>query len=68
MTVASYRDLKVWQEGVQLTFAIYKLTAGFPDFEKFGLSSPMRRCAVSIPSNVAEGHARLSTRDYLRHI
>jgi four helix bundle protein len=68
MQVASYRDLIVWKEGIALSLAVYKLTTTFPDSERFGLVSQMRRCAVSIPSNIAEGHARLSTREYVRHI
>jgi four helix bundle protein len=68
MSIASYRDLDVWKEGVQLTLFVYKVTATFPDAERFGLTSQMRRCAVSIPSNIAEGHARFSTREYIRHI
>jgi four helix bundle protein len=46
----------------------YRATADFPNQELYGLTSQLRRCAVSIPSNIAEGHARLSTREYLRHI
>ena len=68
MSVSSYRDLDVWKLGVQLSLAIYKLTFSFPDSERFGLVSQMRRCAVSIPSNIAEGHARLSTREFVRFI
>jgi four helix bundle protein len=58
----------VWKNGIQLTLAVYRLTASFPDHEKYGLISQLRRCSVSIPSNIAEGHARLSTREYLRHV
>ena len=68
MPIASYRDLIVWREGIAVTLAVYKLTGQFPDCERFGLVSQMRRCAVSIPSNIAEGHARLSTREYVRHL
>src|SRR4051812_23603374 len=68
MPIASYQDLRVWQDGVALAVAIYKLTGTFPYHERFGLVSQMRRCSVSIPSNIAEGHARLSTREYLRHL
>jgi four helix bundle protein len=68
MPVSSYQDLIVWQEGMRLALEIYQLTSHFPDHERFGLISQMRRCAVSVPSNIAEGHARLSTREYLRHI
>lgn len=68
MPFQSYRDLTVWQEGIQLSIQIYRSTTQFPSDERFGLVSQMRRCAVSIPSNIAEGHARLSTREFLRHI
>ena len=68
MKVESYRDLIVWQEGVSLALAVYRLTSAFPNEERFGLISQMRRCAVSVPSNIAEGHARLSTREYLRYV
>lgn len=68
MPFQCYRDLTVWQEGIQLSTQIYRTTALFPADEKFGLVCQMRRCAVLIPSNIAEGHARLSTREFLRHI
>jgi four helix bundle protein len=68
MSIQSYRDLRVWQEGIQLTTSIYRLTDSFPPREQYGLISQLRRCAVSIPSNIAEGHARLSTREYLRQV
>src|SRR5215211_4425616 len=68
MVISSYRDLEVRDSSVQLSLSIYKLTSKFPENERFGLTSQMRRCSVSIPSNIAEGHARLSTREYLRHL
>ncbi|HEX3600881.1 MAG TPA: four helix bundle protein [Lacipirellulaceae bacterium] len=68
MQIESYRDLIVWKDGIALTLSVYKLTAHFPDSERFGLVSQMRRCAVSVPSNIAEGHARFSTREYIRHL
>ena len=52
----SYRDLIVWQKSMVLAKLIYRVTQGFPSEEKFGLTSQMRRAAVSIPSNIAEGH------------
>jgi four helix bundle protein len=67
-SVKSYRDLEVWQKGVVLTKNIYQATGGFPAEEKFGLVSQMRRAAVSIPSNIAEGHARSSTAEFQRYI
>src|SRR4029079_16695357 len=56
------------QDGISLTIDVYKLTQGLPDHERFGRVSQMRRSAVSVPSNIAEGHARLSTREYLKHV
>ena len=68
MTVASYRDLHVWKSGVELALQIYKINSEFPNDERFGLVSQMRRCGISIPSNIAEGHARLSTREFIRFV
>jgi four helix bundle protein len=62
--VQSFRDLLVWQRAIQLSVAIYRLTKDFPREEAFGLSSQIRRAAVSVPSNIAEGHGRLSTGEY----
>jgi carbamoyl-phosphate synthase large subunit len=66
--VSSYRDLKVWQLGVKLSLEVYEATRASPSEERFGLTSQLRRCAVSVPSNIAEGNARESTKDYLRHL
>ena len=63
-----YSDLLVWQKAMDLVEEIYKLTATFPQTEQYGLSSQMQRAAVSIPSNIAEGHGRKSTKAYLNHI
>ncbi len=63
-----YRDLLVWQKGMTLVKEIYKLTQGFPDEERFGLISQMRRAAVSIPSNIAEGQARHTTREFVQFL
>jgi four helix bundle protein len=60
----SYRDLVVWQRSIQMTVAIYQLTAAFPKEETYGLSSQLRRAGVSVASNIAEGYARLSTGEY----
>jgi four helix bundle protein len=62
--VQSFRDLLVWQRSIQLTVAIYRVTQGFPREEIYGLTSQIRRAAVSIPSNIAEGHGRLSRGEY----
>jgi four helix bundle protein len=64
----SYRDLLVWQKGMVLAKEIYKITAGFPSEEKFGLISQMRRAVVSIPSNIAEGQARNTTGEFVQFI
>ena len=64
----SYKDLVVWQKGIALAKAIYQLTAKFPGEEKFGLISQMRRAAVSIPSNIAEGQARHTTGEFIQFI
>lgn len=66
--IESYRDLRVWQKGVDLTERVYDLTRGFPSEEKFGLSSQLRRAAVSVPSNVAEGWGRNSTGAFVRFL
>jgi four helix bundle protein len=58
MSFKSYKDLEVWRKAMSLVKAIYIATAAYPSEEKFGLVSQMRRAAVSIPSNLAEGHAR----------
>lgn len=64
----SFRELRAWQEGVRLAVDIYRKTARFPDAEKFGLTSQMRRAGVSVPSNIAEGQARRSPRDFIRFL
>jgi four helix bundle protein len=60
----SYRDLIVWQRSIQMTVAVYKLTAAFPKEEIYGLTSQLRRAAVSVASNIAEGYGRSSTGEY----
>jgi four helix bundle protein len=64
----SYRDLEVWQKAMTVAKMVYQATAGFPGEEKFGLVNQMRRAAVSIPSNIAEGHARSSTVEFQRFL
>jgi four helix bundle protein len=68
MAVNSFRDLRVWQGGMDVVEDIYHLTASFPKHEIFGLASQMRRAAVSVPSNIAEGHTREHTKEYLHHL
>jgi four helix bundle protein len=62
--VQSFRDLHVWQKSMELTVAIYRITESFPREEAFGLTSQLRRSAISIPSNIAEGQGRLNTREF----
>ena len=68
MEVFSYRDLSVWQLAMQLTESVYTITRSFPQSELYALANQLQRAAVSIPSNIAEGHARNTTRDYLRFV
>src|SRR5881409_2769515 len=63
-----YKDLVVWQKGIVLAKLIYRLTQSFPSAEKFGLVAQMRRAAVSIPSNLAEGQARHTTGEFVQFI
>ena len=65
--VQSFRDLLVWQKGMDLAVLVYKISEKFPRSEMFGLSSQVRRAAVSIPSNVAEGKA-IGGQNYPRHV
>jgi four helix bundle protein len=62
----SYKDLVAWQRAMEMVTKIYRATASFPKEEHFGLTSQLRRAAVSIPSNIAEGQGRLSHKDF-RH-
>jgi four helix bundle protein len=68
MDVRSYKDLAVWQKAMDLTSAVYRVTSELPSDERFGLISQARRAAVSVPANIAEGHRRSSTKDYLRFL
>jgi four helix bundle protein len=64
----SYKDLIVWQKGIETAKLVYRLTTAFPAEEKFGLVSQMRRAAVSIPLNIAEGQARHTTGEFIQFI
>ncbi|MBI5367882.1 MAG: four helix bundle protein [Planctomycetes bacterium] len=68
MSVQSYRELTVWQRGMDLVEAVYRATGDFPNDEKFGLTSQVRKAAVSIPSNIAEGQGRWSTAEFEHHL
>ncbi len=68
MPLKTYRDLDVWQRAVDLVEAVYVLTRGFPDTERFGLASQMQRAAVSVPANIAEGYGRSHRGDYLHQL
>lgn len=63
-----FTDLKVWQEGHALTLEIYRITAGFPSEERYGLVSQLRRAASSVPANIAEGSKRQTQADYARFL
>src|SRR5688500_17471699 len=68
MHIRSFKDLLVWQRGIQLVVATYEMTRLLPDWERHDLASQMRRAAVSVPSNIAEGHERRSRREYVRYL
>ena len=63
-----YKDLLVWQKGIATVKQIYELTQTFPAEERYGLTSQMRRAAVSVPSNIAEGQARHTTREFIQFV
>ena len=66
--ISSYRDLKVWDKAMDLVTACYTITRGFPKEERYGLTSQLQRAAVSIPANIAEGHARQHRAEYVQHL
>ena len=66
--IQNYKDLIVWQKAMDLTTEVYRLTKKLPKDELYGLINQMRRATVSIPSNIAEGNARFSTKEYLRFL
>lgn len=66
--MTSFKDLEVWKRGIDLVEDIYTLTAKFPSNEQFGLVSQMRRAAVSIPSNIAEGQGRKNPKEFIQFL
>jgi four helix bundle protein len=64
----NFRDLRVWQLGMQLAEEVYRLSQHFPKCETYGLASQIQRAAVSVPANIAEGHAMGSSKDFLRFL
>lgn len=68
MSITSYKDLLIWQKGIELAVDVYSLTKDFPDTEKYGLTSQLQRCASSVPANIAEGYGRQSTKSYSQFI
>ncbi len=68
MKILSYKDLSVWQKSMDLVEKCYRLTDNFPRIEEYGLKAQIRRASVSIPSNIAEGNVRHSSKEYCRFL
>jgi four helix bundle protein len=68
MAINSFRDLRVWQASMELVEQVYLLTQTFPKQEMYGLASQIQRAAVSVPSNIAEGHTREHSKEFLHHL
>lgn len=68
MNIFNYKELDVWKKSFKLTLEIYKITEPYPKYELYGLTSQIRRAAVSIPSNIAEGHSRSGTKEFIHYI
>jgi four helix bundle protein len=68
MAIKTYRDMDVWQKSMELVSTIYLATKAFPREEIYALTSQMRRAAISIPSNIAEGRSKRSTREFMRFV
>lgn len=64
----NFKKLKIWKEGMVIVDETYKMVKNFPDFEKFGLTSQMTRCAISIPSNIAEGTSKTSNKHFNNYV
>jgi four helix bundle protein len=68
MSISRFRELRAWQLGMELAEHVYLLTDSFPKSETYGMTSQIRRSAISIPSNLAEGHGRTSSKEFLHFI
>jgi four helix bundle protein len=68
MKVKDYKDLKVWQKGIEIVDKIYSITDHFPKDELYGLANQMKRSAISIPSNIAEGFVRNHSKEYIQFL
>ncbi|MCX6183695.1 MAG: four helix bundle protein [Flavobacterium sp.] len=66
--IKSYKDLLIWQKGINIVVNVYELTEEFPKEERYALTSQLKRAALSIPSNIAEGYGRNSTQSYIYFI
>jgi four helix bundle protein len=68
MNIKSYRDLVAWQKGIDLCELIYRASAAFPSNEMYGLTSQIRRAAISVPSNIAEGAGRITKGEFIQSV
>lgn len=68
MEIKTYRQLEVWKQAVELVVLCYNFTKNFPSSEIYGITNQIRRSAISIPSNIAEGQSKWSTKEFLRHL
>lgn len=68
MKTSDFKDLDVWNKSMDLTVGIYSMTNLLPSYERFGLADQIRRCAVSIPSNISEGHGRNAIKEFIRFL
>ncbi len=66
--IRSYKDLNVWKASMELVCEVYEVTRNFPDTERYALTSQMRSCAISVPSNIAEGWSRNSARSFISYL
>jgi four helix bundle protein len=64
----NHKELEIWKRSIKLAVSVYKATKGFPSEEKFGLTSQIRRCSVSVPSNIAEGAGRKGNKEFLHFL